>query len=105
MYHLSIVLVVAGVTTALRLLPVMLFGRRGRSIPPGLMYLSRVLPSAIMGLLVVYSLKSINLTASPYGLPEFAGVLTAALLHKWKRNTLLSVFCATACYMILIRVL
>ena len=38
-------------------------------------------------------------------LPEAAGVAVAALLQYWKRNTLLSVFAATACYMALIRLL
>lgn len=102
--HLSIILAVAGVTAALRLLPFLLFGRKSRSVPAWLTELSRVLPSAIIGLLVVYSLKSVDPFHPPYGLPELVGVATAALLHSWKRNTLLSVFAATACYMILIRV-
>ncbi|MDD4081201.1 MAG: AzlD domain-containing protein [Eubacteriales bacterium] len=101
--HFSIILAVAVVTAALRLLPFLLFDRKGRSIPPWLFYLSRVLPSAIIGLLVIYSLKSVNLFQPPHGLPELAGVAAAALMHKWKRNTLLSVFSATTCYMILIR--
>ncbi len=105
MYHLSIILVVAFITAALRLVPVMFFARESRRIPQCLLYLSRVLPSAIISLLVVYSLKSIHLGKAPYGLPEMAGVLCAVVLHQWKRNTLLSVFGATACYMVLIRLL
>ena len=105
MYHLSIILVVAAITAALRLAPIMLFARENRRIPQCLLYLSQVLPGAIISLLVVYSLKSVNLKQAPFGLPEAAGVLTAILLHQWKRNTLLSVFGATACYMILIRLL
>lgn len=105
MQPLLTILVVALITAILRLLPVLYFGKAGRSIPSSLLYLSRVLPSAIVSLLVVYSLKSVNLQSFPFGLPEAAGVLTAVILHQWKRNTLLSVFGATLCYMALIRVL
>ncbi|NLO13018.1 MAG: branched-chain amino acid transporter AzlD [Clostridiales bacterium] len=103
MRHLSIILAVAGITAILRLLPFLLFGRKGRNIPTWLMYLSQVLPSAIIGLLVVYSLRSVNPFYPPYGLPELLGVATAVLMHRWKHNTLLSVFSATALYMILLR--
>ena len=105
MYYFATILVVAAITAALRLIPVMLFGHKNRRIPSSLLFLSRVLPSAIVSLLVVYSLKSVSFTQPPFGLPEAAGVIAAAILHQWKRNTLLSVFGATACYMVLIRVL
>ena len=103
MSAMAIVLVVSGVTLLLRLLPVYLLGQKGRELPGPVAYLGRVMPPAILGFLVVYSVKSVNLAATPHGLPELAGILAAALLHAWKKNTLLSVFGATALYMVLIR--
>jgi len=102
---LPAVLVIALVTAALRLLPVMLLGKGGKPLPPAAAFLSRAMPPAIIGLLVVYALRGTDLSAPPHGLPEAAGVCAAALLQYWKKNTLLSVFAATACYMALIRLL
>lgn len=66
-------------------------------------YLGRVLPYAAMGMLVVYCLKDVKLTAAPYGLPELLSVALVAGLHIWKRNTLLSIGAGTVCYMLLIQ--
>ncbi len=99
------VLVIALVTAALRFIPVYLLGKKGQRLPPAALFLIRVMPAAIIALLVVYSLKSASVLAYPHGIPEAAGLLTAALLQYFKRNTLLSVFLATACYMVLIRIL
>jgi branched-subunit amino acid transport protein AzlD len=99
------VAVVALVTAALRLLPVLLLGKGERAISPLVAFLGRVMPSAMIGLLVVYSLKNVDPIVFPHGLPELAGVLTAAGLQAWRKNTLFSIFCATAVYMALIRIL
>ena len=95
------VLVIAAVTAALRMLPVLLLASNKKPLPPVVLYLSRVLPGAIVGLLVVYSLRGVALSKSPHGIPELVGVLVAGSLQYFKRNTLLSVFAATACYMVL----
>ena len=57
-----------------------------------------------MAMLVVYCLKSVNLMAAPFGIPELIGVLVVVLLHIWKRNTLLSIAVGTACYMLLVQI-
>jgi branched-subunit amino acid transport protein AzlD len=57
-----------------------------------------------MGMLVVYCLKDIALTAMPFGIPELLSVGLVAVLHIWKRNTLFSILCGTVCYMVLIQV-
>ena len=100
-----IVLTVALVTAALRLLPVLLLGKQGRRLPEWLLSLSRMMPAAIVGLLVVYSLRFTQISVNPFGIPQAAALAAAVLLQYWKRNTLLSVFGATACYMVLIRVM
>ena len=98
------VAVAALVTIGLRFLPFWVFGGR-RKTPPVVIYLGRVLPCAIMGMLVVYCLKGVSLAAAPYGLPELLAVGAVVLLHVWRRSTLLSIGGGTAIYMILIRLI
>lgn len=97
-----IIAVTALVTMALRFLPFLVFGEN-RKTPPIIVHLGQVLPYAIMGMLVVYCLKDISLTSSPYGIPELIGCALVALLHIWKRNTLLSIGAGTVCYMLLVQ--
>ena len=94
--------VVALVTIGLRFLPFWIFGEN-RNTPPIIAYLGQVLPFAIMGMLVVYCLKDVTLTAAPFGIPELMGCAVVALLHLWKRNTLLSIGAGTVCYMVLVQ--
>ena len=96
------VAVIALVTAALRFLPFLIF-REGTPLPKWLTYLSKVLPHAIMGMLVVYCLKDVSFSANPFGIPEIIGCATVALLHIWKRNTLLSIGIGTVCYMLLVQ--
>lgn len=97
-----IVVVAAAVTIGLRFLPFLIFGE-GRKTPELIGYLGRVLPYAIMGMLVVYCLKGITLTAAPFGIPELLGCAIVAGLHVWKRNTFLSIGAGTVCYMLLVQ--
>lgn len=62
-----------------------------------------MLPYAIMGMLVVYCLKDVDVTCRPFGIPEVMGCAVVALLHVWKRNTLLSIGVGTVCYMLLVQ--
>ena len=96
------VAVVALITAALRFLPFLIFGEN-RKTPPLVSYLGQVLPYAIMGMLVVYCLKGVSLTTSPFGIPELLGCTAVTLLHVWKRNTLLSIGAGTVCYMLLVQ--
>lgn len=97
-----IVAVAAAVTIALRFAPFAIFGEN-RQTPAVVSYLGRVLPGAVMAMLVVYCLKGIDLTASAWGIPEFLGCACVAGLHIWKRNTLLSIGGGTVLYMILVQ--
>ena len=97
-----LVAVVALVTFALRFLPFWIFGEN-RTTPPLIAHLGKVLPYAIMGMLVVYCLKDMKLTAAPFGIPEAIGCALVAGLHIWKRNTLLSIGAGTLCYMLLVQ--
>ena len=97
-----LILTMTAVTMATRFLPFLLLGDK-RQTPPFISYLGKVLPFAIMGMLVVYCLKGVRLTAPPYGIPEALGCAVVALLHVWKRNTLLSIGAGTVCYMLLVQ--
>ena len=94
--------VCAVVTAALRFLPFVIFGEN-RKTPEVITYLGKVLPFAIMGMLVVYCLKDISFTGAPFGIPEILGCAAVAGLHVWKRNTLLSIGAGTVCYMLLVQ--
>ena len=97
------VAVMAVITLALRTLPFLIFGKK--KTPPFIEYLGKYLPFAIMGMLVVYCLKEVRPLAYPYGLPELIAILIVALLHLWKRNTLLSIVCGTVGYMLLVQLI
>ena len=84
---LTIIVVVLG-TMVTRFLPFFIFPE-GKTPPPYITYLGTVLPYAVIGLLVVYCLKDAVFT-SFHGLQEMIAILFIVILHKWKRNTLLS---------------
>lgn len=85
-----------------RALPFLIF--RGKEVPEIIRYLGRVLPMAIMATLVMYCLKGITFSSvAGFAPPLIASALTA-LLHIWKKNTMLSIFGGTICYMILVQV-
>ena len=102
-WHSVLIIAVASlVTIGLRFLPFLIFGEN-RKTPPIITYLGQVLPYAIMGMLVVYCLKDVTLTAAPFGIPQAIGCAVVAGLHIWKRNTLLSIGAGTVCYMLLVQ--
>ncbi len=98
-----IILAVALGTILTRFLPFVLFPER-KEAPKIVKYLSKVLPAAMMGLLVAYCLKSVTMTAMPYGLPEIIAITVIVILHKWKNNVLLSIVGGTVFYMVLVQV-
>lgn len=91
-------------TMITRFLPFVLFPE-GRKTPRFITFLSEALPAAMMGLLVVYSLKDIKLSVNPYGLPEIIAIVITVIIHKIKASPLLSIMAGTLSYMILIRIL
>ena len=101
-HSIAIIAVTALVTIALRFLPFIIF--KGKTTPKLIVYLGKVLPYSIMAMLVVYCLKGISFAAAPFGLPEIIAGSVVAVLHLWKRNTLLSIVVGTVLYMVLIQV-
>ena len=99
----SAILVVAMslVTMFIRFLPFIAFRKK---TPAYIKYLGRVLPSAIIGMLVIYCLKDINLVKKPFGLPEIIAGICVVILQAWKRNSLISILAGTVIYMVLVQV-
>ena len=96
------VAVIALVTAALRFLPFLAFGK-GIKTPAIIEKLGGLLPYAIMGMLVVYCLKDTSFASVEGFLPALISCLTVAVLHIWRRNTLLSIIVGTVCYMLLVQ--
>jgi branched-subunit amino acid transport protein AzlD len=91
-------------TMATRFLPFLIFSEH-RATPPFVQYIGKYLPSAVFGMLLVYCLKDVSWVSGTHGLPEVIAIAVTVVLHKWKRQMLLSIAGGTACYMLLIQLL
>ena len=94
--------VMAAVTFLTRALPFLLFDR-GDHPPKVILYLGRVLPPAIIAMLIVYCLKGVSFATPAGWVPALISSLAAVLLHLWKGNDLISIFGATVLYMVLVQ--
>lgn len=99
---LGIIVAVALGTMVTRFLPFLLFPEH-KKIPEFIQFLGKALPAAMMGLLVVYCLKGVNLMTGSHGIPEFLAIGVIVLLHRWKNNVLLSIGGGTFVYMLLVQ--
>ena len=95
--------VMAVVTFLTRALPFLLVDR-GESPPKLVLYLGRVLPPAIIAMLIVYCLRGVQFSAAAGWIPQFLAVAAVVILHVWKKNNLLSIFGGTILYMVLVQV-
>ena len=98
---ITIAMIVLG-TVLTRFLPFLLFPA-GKPTPKYIQYLGKVLPGAVFGMLVVYSLKGVSLLAGSHGIPELISIVLVVALHLWKRQMLLSIAGGTVCYMLLVQ--
>jgi len=96
------ILIMAGVTFLTRALPFLLFDR-GSGPPKIVLYLGKWLPPAVIAMLVVYCLRTVNPLVGSRGIPELLAICAVIALHLWKRNNLLSIFGGTILYMILVQ--
>ena len=101
-YAAAMIAVIALVTAALRFLPFFIF-RGNHKTPKYIEYLGKVLPFAIMGMLVVYCLKGVTFNALENWLPQLIATAAVVLLHLCKRNTLLSIVTGTVLYLVLVQ--
>ena len=101
----QIIITIASVVAATmltRFLPFIIFPA-GKPTPKYIVYLGRVLPPAIFGMLVIYCLKDVTILSGSHGIPELISIATVVGLHLWKRQMLLSIFVGTVCYMLLVQ--
>ena len=93
-----LIAVMAAVTMLTRFLPFLVMKEK---TPAFVTYLGKVLPPAVMGMLVVYCLRDTQIMSAPHGLPEAAAAAVVIGLQVLKRNTLISILAGTAVYMLL----
>ncbi len=98
---ITVAMVVLG-TLITRFLPFIAFPA-GKPTPKYIRYLGSVLPAAVFGLLVVYSLKDVSLLSGSHGIPEAISLAAVVALHVWKRQMLLSIAGGTVLYMLLVQ--
>ncbi len=92
-----------GITYGTRVLPFLVF-RKGE-LPDAMVYLGKVLPYAIMGLLVVYALRGVKPLSYPFGIPEAIASVFVVFVHARKRNMMISILGGTIVYMILLKLM
>ena len=100
-YILGAIIVMTLVTMATRFAPFLIF--TSEKTPPVITYLGKVLPYALMGMLVVFCYKGTNFETVTNWLPGLIAGVVVAVVHILKRNTLLSIAVGTICYMLLVQ--
>lgn len=101
-HSILLVLVMALVSFLLRAFPFLVFSGK-RETPKFVLYLGKVLPFAIIAMLVVYCVKDISFDTVSHFLPYIIAGAVVVLLHIWRRNTLLSILAGTLSYMALVQ--
>ena len=98
---ITIGMVIIG-TLLTRFLPFLLFPA-DKPTPKYIEDLGKVLPAAVFGLLIIYSLKDTVILGGSYGIPEIIAIAIVVGLHLWKRQMLLSIAGGTIGYMLLVQ--
>lgn len=88
-------------TVLTRFVPFLLFPA-GRETPECVQYLGRVLPSAALGMLVVYCYRDVDVFGDGHGIPELLASAVVVGLHCWRRSMILSIAGGTVVYMAII---
>lgn len=98
---LIIIAICGGCTFFERALPFLVFGNR--PVPAVIRYLGGLLPMAVMATLVIYCLRGTTFLTPGGFLPQAIACAVVAALHLWRRNSFLSIFGGTVCYMALVQ--
>ena len=88
-------------TMATRFLPFLLFPAHKKT-PPLVLFLGKLLPPAVMGMLVIYSLN-VQLLGGTHGLPEALAIALLLALQLTLRNALITIGVSTVFYMLLVQ--
>ena len=103
LYSVSIITAVAVTSYFLRAFPFLVLNKKNKAVEKYMMYLGKVLPPAVIGILIIFCLKDTSIVNSPYGIPEMLAVAVVVLLHVWKRNSLIIILGGTVFYMYLVQ--
>lgn len=96
-----VIVLCAAITYFWRVLPFAVFSGK-RKMPPVLDSLGKLLPAAVMMILVVYSYRSMMNTDGHTALMMIVAGIVTAVIHLKRRNTILSVFVGTFVYIVLL---
>ncbi|MDO5025904.1 MAG: AzlD domain-containing protein [Trueperella sp.] len=88
-YILAVVVMTWAITFVLRAMPFLFLTKVRDSA--ALKYLGKVMPAGVMLILVVFTLRGLDLTTPESWLPAAAGVITTVVLHLLLRKVLLSI--------------
>lgn len=100
-YIAVLILVMSLVTMLLRFLPFIIFSGK-KEVPKVILYLGDVLPSAAIGMLVIYCLKDVNFLVAPFGVRTILASLIVVMIQVIKRNAIISILSGTVSYMLLV---
>lgn len=89
-------------TVIMRFLPFVIFPDN-KPTPKFIQYMGRVLPAAVFSLLIVYSLKSVDILSGSHGIPELIAIAITVAAHLWKKQMLISICAGTLSYMLLVQ--
>lgn len=98
---IMICMVILG-TVITRFLPFIIF-TSDKPTPKYVQYLGKILPSAALGILVIYCLKDVSLFRGNHAVPELISIMIVIVLHLWKRQMLISIAGGTIFYMLLVQ--
>lgn len=102
-HTLLLIAVIAVISFILRAAPFILF--RSGHTPAIVTYLGRVMPPAVIGMLVIYCFADIDFTRWQSFVPALIAALIVIILHIWKRNSLVSIGAGTVAYMLMIQLI
>ena len=93
-------IIISGITIFLqRLFPFALFSKKDP--PPLIHFIEKYMPSLIIAILIVYTLKDIEFASFPYGAQYFVSIAITAVLHILFKNSFVSIFGGTVTFMVL----
>lgn len=96
--------IIAGFTMLTRFITFIIFPENSNP-PKEIIYLGSVLPTAAMGLIIVFALRETPVLSYPYAIPEIIATIAIVAVHYFKRNTIISILVGTILYMFLVQVI
>lgn len=104
LYLLGALTVMTVVTAVTRFLPFAVFRNTdNQKSTKYLDYLGEVLPPALMAMLVVYSLRLIDVTHLEGWVPALIASVVTLGIFAWRRSMLLAILGGTVLYMVLVQ--